>query len=135
MTSTSYAVVAAAVAMPALALYAAYEFSGEGESDSVVTVTRANNLPVWQIGRPDGSGCALASSPSPRLARLQLSQTCRVAMPEIAQAQGWQMMAGGDIVLVGPSGEPLVSFSQAGGGVWEANWPPTSDLQLVAPGS
>ncbi|MEM1365174.1 MAG: hypothetical protein AAGH82_05420 [Pseudomonadota bacterium] len=133
MTYTTYAVVAAAVALPAVALYAAAEYSGAGRAPQAVVTTTRISLPVWQIGRPSGTGCALASSPSPRLARLQLSQTCRVAMPEIAQAQGWQMMAGGDIVMVGPSGEPLVSFSEAGAGLWEANWPPTSDLQLVAP--
>lgn len=133
MTNTNYIVLAVAVSLPGLALYAASQYSGVGDDDVVAVVTKPGTLPVWQIGRPDGSGCALASAPSPRLARLQLSQTCRVAMPEVAQAQGWQKMAGGDIVVVGPSGEPLVSFGEVGGGLWQANWPPTSNLQLVAP--
>ncbi|MEO0497241.1 MAG: hypothetical protein AAF141_07690 [Pseudomonadota bacterium] len=133
MTNTSYIIVGIAVMLPATALYAAYQFSGSGAQQAVVTVTRPGELPVWQISRPNGGGCALASAPSPRLARLQLSQTCRVAMPEIADARGWQMMAGGDIVMVGGDGEPLVSFGETGAGLWEANWPPTSNLQLVAP--
>ena len=131
---TSHIAITAAIGLPIAAVLTAAGYSGlSGPSLKIVTVSGPGTLPVWQVGRPAGSGCALSSSPSPRLARLQLSQTCRVAMPEISRAQGWQMMAGGDIVIVGPSGEPFVSVGESGPGLWEANWPPTFDLQLIAP--
>ena len=123
-----------AVAVPTAALLVLPEGSRYGAVEtSVESKSSANSLPVWQIGKPDGASCALSSSPSQRLSTLQLSQTCRVAMPELEHAVSWQRMAGGDIVVMSASRKVLVSFSESGEGMWEANWPTLSSLQLVAP--